>query len=504
MKHKQNKHIPIILLSVLFFFACMKDKGNYEYHEVDDPVIVKGIDSVYLVDVNEEALVIDPEITTPDGNPIDTSLFSYQWKIDQDLSGGEDYATLYPLSTSPRLEIKKGEVAATIAGNTVRNNFMGAFSAFFRVTDKKTGLSKDTYFKFIFGSISSNGWLLLCEQPDGSSRLGMISAIYNDSLISDVLKTTRSAFPTTGKPRFITIDYQYQFTPNSGPHPFIGTSTNFALLGPDTLEYSPPRYDLRKNISGLPAQANFSTARFFSSGYLHYLYNDGSIYWLEEYDGNQFNAINSFNNTKFRASEQMAIYSGQGAIVFNEETKTFLRSPNADYCLELPAGTLFNFSTKQELRYITFADNFNGGEIFAILDSTTKVNLARFSGTGLQSYYKEILAPDIGKATQFAVDDVYGYVFYSVNGKLYQYNMIEQKARLVQDFGNNKITLIKNFTNLQDLSGQYFNTLVVCTYNEADISSGSLELFTPPNLNGDVELVKSIKKTGKIVDVAHK
>ncbi len=511
MRHKRFKSFFYLFGTTLFFVSCLKDKGNYTYRNIGDPVVVKGIDSLYVVDVLNESLKIEPVITTPDGKPIDTANYTYEWKINQQMGYDNDYPSRIPLSVSPRLEIAKEDMINTISTADIRNRVFAAFSLFFRVTDKKTGLFKDTYFNVIFGSISSKGWLLLCEQNNSSSRLGIVSSLYNDSLVPDVLTATKSTFPTTGRPRFIAVDYQYSFTyPLMGVFPFIGTSTNFALLGPDTLEYKPPIYDLGNFIMGLTTKSDFSTARFYTDGSTHYLYNDGSIYGLLEGWMTEFTPINYFNNSIFHSSEYMALYyssglGGYGAIVFNEDTKTFLRNANVSQnCLELPEGTLFDFSTGQHLKYMQYAENFNGGEVFAILQQGSTCNLARFSPAGIQSYYKQILAPDIDKASLFAVDDLFGYIFYSVDGKLYEYNMIDRMARLIHDYGDNKITVLKNFTNNTDMFNKKFGNIVVGTYNKADPGSGTFELYTNPVLNGDVTLVKKITNTGKIVDVVYK
>lgn len=490
-----------IAISILFF-SCMRDKGNYNYKPVEDLVQVRGIDSMYFIDVLNEGWKIEPIVTTMKGEPIDTTQYTFGWYLNQQL-GGSDYPNEEPLSTYFNLDIPKDQMARTITNASVRGYLFGGFSVFYRITEKTTGLSKDTYFSVILGSMSYKGWLLLCDDNDGNARLAMVSTLYGDSLIPDILKSLGSQFPTKGTPSFLKVDYQYRYKPGSGPHPFIGTSETFGILGNDTLEYTTPRYDLRNYIKDFPTDENFTGAKFYSSGYLHYLYNKGNFYSMYEYYTTNFVKGNILNDKSFNVSEYMAVY-GSGAIVFNDDTKTFLRNPYTEYSLELPPGTLFNFSVNQELRYIEYASTFNGGEMFAILDSTSKINLARFSPGGDQSYYKEITAPDITKATLFAVDDFFGYLFYSVGGKLYQYNMIDTKATLIHDYGNNEITVLKSYTANRDMFGVRFGNIVVCTYNDADPGSGTFDLYTNPALDGSMKLIQSFAKTGKIVDVSYK
>lgn len=507
MKHKRYKLISSIIILSAIIASCLKDKGNYTYTPVTDPVIVKGIDTLYLIDVFNTSFRIDPVITTLDGKPIDTSRYTYSWQLDQVIN-----LTYYPhprpLSTSPSLNITKKDMITTIRRAQRYDKLFDTYTAFFRVTDKASGIFKDTYFKVIFGGISSRGWLLLCDNGDGNSRLDMISAFYNDSLIIDILASTKSSFPINGQPRFIVVDNQARLQPHSSPAPFIGTSQNIAILGGDTLEYKTPEYDLKNHITGFPPSANFSTATFLSDGPLHYLQNNGDLFFVYEFNDNTFEQCNYLDNTKFKASKFVAVNWGLDgeteAIVFNEDTRTFLRTPGQPYCLELPAGTLFNFSANQELRYMEYARRFNGGEVFAILDSTSKINLARFSISGIQSYYKEITAPDIRQAELFSVDDVYGFILYSVGGKLYQYDMIARQAQLIHDYGNSHITFLRSFTDKDDLFNNSFSNVAVATYNDADKSSGTFDLYSSPKIDGSMSLVKSFKHTGKVVDAAYK
>lgn len=503
MRHHEHKLISCIFILYIMLASCLKDKGNYTYHAVNDPVVVKGVDTLYVVDVIKQSFRIAPVITTPDGKPIDTSKYTYSWQLNQGIGIASDYPSVGPLSTSPTLDIPKDSMISTITNVEIRNNLFGAYTAFFRVTDKATGLFKDTYFKIVFGSISAKGWLLLCDPENGNTRLGMISAMYNDSLVPDILASVGSTFPITGQPRFIAIDFQARFKANASRSPFIGTSQHFAVLGSDTLEYKNPRYNLANYITGLPTPPDFSSATFASNGYEHYLQNNGSLYYIDESGARNFQACNYLNDVSFRASKFVAPYSG-GAIVFNEDTRTFLRTPLQAYCLELPQGTLFNFSAKQQLRYMQYVSTFNGGEVFAILDSTSKINLARFAEDGTQSYYREITAPDIQGAGLFAVDNTFGFIFYCAGGKLYEYNMSSRQAKLIHDYGNNKVTVLKIFDDNLDGFNNSFSNIVVCTYNEADKKSGTLDLYTMPKVDGTVSLVKSIPNTGKIVDVAYK
>lgn len=73
------KKISLIygLLLAPFISSCYEDKGNYEYHDINE-IEVEGLQPTYAVDV-DDSLIIEPNIVGTMYS--DTTRFTYQWEI---------------------------------------------------------------------------------------------------------------------------------------------------------------------------------------------------------------------------------------------------------------------------------------------------------------------------------------------------------------------------------------------------------------------------------------
>lgn len=124
----------LLILSCLFAVACYKDKGNYNYHPVGQPVIT-NLDTVYSVFVGD-SLVVDPTITIPGSN----GKLGFLWTIsDPDLA---DTNTRF---TGPALRIVFGLGAQRYSTRLTiidSSNMMEYFEDF--VISGKTAFSQGT------------------------------------------------------------------------------------------------------------------------------------------------------------------------------------------------------------------------------------------------------------------------------------------------------------------------------------------------------------------------
>lgn len=516
---KQGIFHYLIVFALLFSISsCKKDPGNYTYNTINE-IKVSGIADNYVVDI-DKGIHIDPQVSFTEDKVGDTTNYTYAWVLDH-----FDNFTSLPrtLSKSRTLNLSRNELISVLSKNNP-DSFLGAYFAYYRVTDKKTGVFKDTYFRVTLGSLTYEGWLLLCDPENGNARLDMISSSLNDSLFLNILGTVKSEFPMNAKPSFICSSIAILGPPTDGSTSiFLGTAKTAGILGTDTLDYN-SQYNINKYSFADPI-TDFSDARMYGKGYIYglYIYAKGNVY-ASNLDIIGFQQINYLDNgaTPFKASPFIAAsndfssFLSNDDVIFNVDTKTFVRYPqNYATCFSFPTtpNALFNFSTGQDLRYMQFSA-YNGGEVFALLTKDGKTNLARFTSGGEQHYYSEVTGTDINSATLFAVNPEFGYVFYSVGGKLYEYDFLTKKSILMKDYGTRKISLLK-FQSLDNalysdaLNYTYYRTLskklIVCTYDNANpVSSGTFELFTVPNFNAPLQLYKSYSGTGKVIDIAYK
>ncbi|SKD06274.1 PKD-like family protein [Chitinophaga ginsengisegetis] len=498
MNTHHYKPILISFIFALLLSACMKDKGNYTYTPINS-ITIQGVDSAYLLDYGTR-LQIKPVLKFSKDDHEDTANYTYNWVADH-LVGYTMAPTI--ISTSRNLD-------------TVITLDYGLYAMYYRVTDKKTGVFTDSYFTLNVGAPSYEGWMMLCDMENGNSRLDMISHSGNtDTLYRDILKEVRSAYKTTGTPAFIATQFSQLGGPTNGSLGiFVATSKNAVLLGLDSLDYV-PAYDLKNFMQAAEPVTDWTGADISLRMYGGLLYVNNNIY------GIGYSSITNPVNTQdggsalFKPSRWTAQNTSGQSIIFNEDTKTFLRYPGSGTtCLTLPAGDLFNFSTGMDLLYSAFAP-FNSGEVFAVLKNSTtgKRYLARFTVPGKQNYFAEITGDGIADAENFAVSPDLGYLFYNVGGKVYEYDHATKRSILMHDYGNRKISLLKfqpfASTYASASNAAYYiglsKKLLVGTYIQGQPeNSGILDIYNVPDINAPLQLYKSYAGTGKISCIAYR
>lgn len=145
---------------------------------------------------------------------------------------------------------------------------------------------------------------------------------------------------------------------------------------------------------------------------------------------------------------------------------------------------------------------FSSGQVHAILKGTgTTKYLAGFNPiSNAQSYYDQIIAPEIENAEFYAVRPDLGYIFYTAGGKVYQYGKSLKTTKLMLDLGTKRISYFGfyDFKNTSKYTGS--NKLMVGSYDPSlpTETSGSLAIYTIPPVNGYLVLDKSFNGFGRI------
>lgn len=476
----------------------MKDKGNYTYNPINR-VQIKNMESLYLVDYGRK-LIVKPTLEFTSDKQGDTSNYSYQW-VKESLSG----YTPTPITLSIKRDL---DTAITLD--------FGLYDMYYRVTDKRTGVFTDAYFKLSVGAPTYEGWLLLCDLENGNSRLDMVSIrAAKVTLYNDILKTVNSAYTTNGSPAFVATTFTGLGPGNGSTAVFIGTNKNAAILGLDTFDYK-PKYDMNQFVRSPDPIKDWTNARLHSFSYFSILNTDNNIYPISAFNGILAPVNTQDGNGVYFKASRWAGFKGPEAIVFNETNKTFLRysGSTATTCLTLPAGTLFNFTTDMDLLYMKYVP-YNSGEVFAVLENktTAKRYLARFTVAGKQNYFSEITGDGILSAEHFAVSPDLGYLFYNNGNKLYEYDPVLKQSFLMKDYGARKISLLKFLTFSLTLPAasnatQYIalsKKLLVSTYDADNLTnSGTLDIYTVPEINAPLQIFQTYTGTGKVTDIAYR
>ncbi|MES2332025.1 MAG: PKD-like family lipoprotein [Bacteroidota bacterium] len=509
---KNKAHWIIGILLAVFAGGCYKDMGNYSYHDIN--TIAVKLDSSYIA-VYGQRFTIQPGIQmTMDmaANIDDTSKYSFEWYIID--------PTYIPVPNAKFLLSTK-RVLDTVLSLKPGSNYPLTF----KVTDKKTNVKWAGNSLLTVSTSIFEGWLALCD-VNGKSRLDMASwdnASYK--LIPSVLDSVASGLSMNGKP------YNVSFCTQSGALGsalanaiYISTSEGTNRIDPETFKWSSNmniQYDMLAPVSsGFITDMMHPTAG--QSNYLHSV--DSNLYWyyrpLQFNWGATINVVTGEANP-FKAAPFIAAPAGAmpyGSIIFDATNKRFLRHISSTVsCSLMPSTgmTLFNYNNMaMDLVYMGFS-TYNGGEVCSVFKNaaTNKFYLAKFTlaATITQTYYAEITGTNIANAEMFTVNPDYGYLFYNVGGKVYEYDLGLKKSILMLDKGTSGISILK-FHPFQKATYQngtkqtLYNKLIVASYDPSKPAgtAGTLELYNVPGINGNITSYLSIPGFGKIKSLTYR
>lgn len=492
----------LLLLMLFTAAACRKDKGNYEYQEVN-VVSFGGIKASYSALLGDK-FKLQPELKFSKDNGADENQYTYEWWVTGSTLPGEQKKVL---STERNLEM-------------VLQLAPGTYRVYYQVTVKDTGVTYRTSFTLKVETSIFEGWMALSD-VNGQARLDMISKIDDKyTLIADVLAFSGSELSLKGKPLNVSC-YSYQ----SGIYGiYISTDQSTNRIAPNDFTWK-NTYNLSyEMVAKVPADfhADF-LAPIKEDGGTSYFYAAGNVYFY--YDLYQINYSLPINLVKgetlpFKTAPFLAVALNKGtfeanATLFDTDKKRFLRhSANESNVTTFAAGKLFDFNNVgMDLAYMQYSP-YNGGEVFAVLKNPAgKIYLARFNAfSGVQTYFSELTgAEGLANADKYAVSPVYGYLFYAVGGKVYEYDTSLKSAKVMINKGAEKITVLKfhEFGITGSSRPQYQirkNQLLICSYDPALAAdkNGKLELYNVPSLNADLTLVESYSGLGKVISVDYR
>lgn len=499
--NKTRKLVLLVLTIASMLYACKKDPGNYVYTNVNEAV-VSELDTFYSVNQGD-VLKISPKVAFSKDQVGDQQNYKYAWlRIKR---AGYN-------SGIPKV------MDSTINFNVKMNENLGVYDYAFRVTDKKTGVWKETPFKIFVTNKTFEGWYILSEIAGKQSRLDMLS--YKEGtkkyeFIPDVLAASKSTLKLKGAPSFVTF-----FNTNAVPiingtqdALVVGTTEMATFLGVDTLEYK-PAYDFSVFVQNKTNVAIGAGSKLEARPLRAFLLSNGNVYTQLYNPLYPINQMSTGDVTPFKAAP---FFSGwNAAILFNETLSEFVWYPGNDAkaCQKIENETLFKNKIDKNLLFMKLA-TYNGGETFAILKDKTgdKVYLARFT-VGKQNYFAEITNTPIAQAENFEVSDDFGYIFYNVGGKVYEYDFNVNVNKQMADYGSRKISLLKfQYVNVglvqygtfkqryQDITKR----LAVGSYDESNLNtSGTLDLYSIPPINGQLVKEESFSGMGKIVSTTYR
>lgn len=488
------KYYICLFSLALTFSKCSKDKGNYNYAEINDISIGGLMPSTNPVKVFfNDSLHIRPELTFASGTP-EPQGYTYEWTM------------AAPGTNKPPV------IATTKELHLLANQTPGAYELIYRIKDNKTGVQYQHKGYATIISEVYEGYFVLSEVND-KSRLDMLSWLDGGfTQITDVLKKMKSTLPEQGQP------YQVLSVGSNtrGYDIWLLTASGTTRLDPESFDISATS-DIRYLMLGdLPA--DFKAKKMmasYSAGRNAYLWamTDDAVYASRQ--GLPFQLpLNTYvdSATLFKPGSSMTnddsyatLYNwGQRRFVNNDASFTICTNAAATY----PTGLDLVFMGKIPAVVTNTAD-----QAFAILKDpvSAKFQFLKFANRFAPSINTSIdNAPDFDKATHFAVSPEFNYLFYSVAGKLYEYDLALKTTKLMLDKGNEIITMIsfQQFFTLRVVSNSNYSEwgkwLSVASYDPGGTAgiNGTLAQYKVPAVNGDLIEQKKWTGFGKIVSTS--
>ncbi|TKC63989.1 hypothetical protein FBD94_06510 [Pedobacter hiemivivus] len=495
------------IIAVAILASCSKDIGNYDYHEINQITFTDFQSATGYQAKSGEILTIDPKLDmTKDASP-DPGNYSYEWSLRLGSSSAPP-ARDSIISVDKALNIKIGLVA-------------GTYSLQYRVTDKKTGVEFQKRATLTVTTDIYEGYLVLNE-VNGQSRLDMLSykATSNSfEQYTDVLKKVGSTLPMQGQPyQVLCMQYTNANIAAQNYGIFVLTSAGTSRINQETFAYD-QKSSIRYMFVG-ETPLNFAPQRIIgelSLGIypLLYLFDNNNIYnysTLASFYAFKYSPLNSYSasGTPFKLSPHI-VTNGTAAVMYNLDKRNFVTAASYNSVALADAAPTLNYPVGYDLIYM--GKDYNN-KAFAVMKdpATAKYWVMRFNIGSAQTSLQQVLIPDFENAKNFVLNPDWGYLFYSIGGKVYEYDLALQQSKLMVDKGSEIITYLdfqRFFKRLAKTNLNYptwASLLTVASYDPAGTpgSNGTMELYTVPPVNGQLIKTSSWTGFGKIVSVSYR
>lgn len=524
------KYITLVVTCCLAA-SCAQDLGNYDYHDLAKPVVT-GIDAEYHK-LAGESLTIVPEIA---GGLAETD-YSYEWKV-IDNNGDNEVSVL---GNGRNLDVEV-------------NLIPGSYTLLYTLTEKESGVYWQTISSLTVNTQFSEGWMVLCENPDGTARLDFISDVTGMSY-EDILRDNGT--PTYTGPR--KIHWQNVWSDETSPY-YLLADDGATRLGKDSFDWK-EEYRLKYELGS--GEDNVAPYSIESSGFGKIFVSGTDLYYSESIGiSGLYEKISTGFNVSPYVGANIALGEESYAsvyLLYDAGNKRFMA-----YCpmLETPnLGELEPVNTMEEMENIAretartdpdtgviqgsvtetgFTDYPEGYELvymentkygqgsakmgmtYSVLakDGRTELygiqlgDMLRFSPDCEfvigKSYHGDLSScTDIASASLFAFSSWKGMMYYAVGDKVYGVDLNREtlESKLHIDLEGETVTCLKfNLYKVSDdgtVNPESYNLVVA---GEKD-GMGTLRVYEGLESDGDFSGAEPIfEKTGfeKIADATYK
>lgn len=318
------------MASILFgLTACYDDKGNYDYHDINEVVVEIPETMIRLDRTGSVELVVEPDLKQTIVQNEDA--LRYKWYV------GSKNA--YMICDEPMEECTEDShfhfyTEDKVFRMSLESSFQGSIALLLEITDMVTDTKYYQKHPIKVVHPFSDTWFVL-QSENGKGKLGAVDGIREDAMLfDDIFKSEfNTSFPMEGEPR--SIDCRHFYGPDffmSGPpnmpvtEPMMVMRTNkdLRLVYPTTLE---AKYGIEELLivgAMTDKETNWDTKLYTNSNYGELVYDQGKL-WHAMVDGYAVYYRVLDSETKKQMNTPWVAELGFAFIVYDEEKKCFRR-----------------------------------------------------------------------------------------------------------------------------------------------------------------------------------
>ncbi|MDR0559223.1 MAG: hypothetical protein LBG92_03580 [Prevotellaceae bacterium] len=491
--------------------ACIKDKGNYDYHDVNS-VTISGIENSYFVPLGQP-LKITPTLTFSVSETKDS--FKYEWH----LLGGSYNSSAGVLSSERNLDI--------IVGKPITKD--GDYNIVYCVTNKTTGIRYDYRFRLQVRDRMLNGYIMLCERENNSFDIDLIS-IYNDTLTQyhNVLDIYNSQMPRTDRKPLDIVCYNDYPSPKLGAPSdwrkyavWILTDKGTERVRVENFEWQPD-FDIsglsvipEKYLQGeklIAEKMSAPVAGLSTTAGVNYIYYKGNWFWYNWPGGRSYLylfPVNAASPTSepYKTSPYIFTYATRAALFFNEDANRFewqnsnsSGNSSAALCTKRFSADNEYFNWENPDYRLIYMDNRDYVSGFAVVKnvSSGKYEFLQMMVQGLNQSPKKLgqaefpAGLDMESVKFYAYHNSLPYLFCATEDRLYRINttVMQQWDDVTSSVltSGHKISKVKS--SAIRFAGS--NRIIVATYDPSGQAgiNGQLALYNVQDGTGDLTLAK--------------
>lgn len=451
------KKILILFITILFFGACKKDLGNYDYNPPSEPTIFDMKD-VTIDAVVGDTLTIAPKVSFPDADPVKDLAFEWEIEIQEELRSvtltGYPLKMLYNLGTGER-----------------RTKL--------HVTDKRNGLRYTIPFK-IKGTTQFTVGTIVLSVDNGVTKLAFIRP--DKSVINNIYEGLNGkVLPLNPVQLYHAKPLPYQ--PNNKEELWIlsnDPSKESVILDGATLLYrnpfstqffNAPKTIKIGRIEGIEEQGivahgtvndklyrgTLSTAPFVPDYGKFANPQDGDYLLAPEYalifgrnsQGQPSSFYFGFNSkdNSFVSFDAGGVYRGTDYVVDNSISQSSSFNPKS-----VGAGNLIYMKPASGTSYAFFKDNAGN-----IQELSFRIAMENYSTRTLSPIYKRLFKGNslVNADTKWQRSAV-NVFYFSSNDKIYKYNPVNEDLVLLDGtYNGKKVTMLKLSADGNQLTAGY-------------------------------------------------